>query len=191
MNRSLSFMTLLTAGLVLTGSLAVIVVLIVLFSKRAVKPMAESYEKQKQFVTDANHELKTPLTLILANLDIVESELGKNEWLEDIRAEGERMNALVRQLVTLSRMDEEGSLMSAALFPISDTISDTVSEFRAMAGKRGIQLRSDIQENVCCTGNEASIRRFSHIEISRLKAALYFLIVPSFFPSKCFADQRS
>lgn len=52
---------------------------------KAVKPAAESYEKQKQFITDANHELKTPLTLIRTNLDIMESEIGTNEWLSDIR----------------------------------------------------------------------------------------------------------
>lgn len=77
-----------------------------LLAHRAVHPIAESYDKQKQFITDANHELKTPLTLILANLDIIESEIGKNEWLDDIRAESERMSALVNQLVILTRMDE-------------------------------------------------------------------------------------
>ena len=94
----------------------IILVLILIFSKRAVKPIAESYEKQKQFITDANHELKTPLTLILTNLDIAEAEVGKNEWLEDIRAEGERMSALVKQLVTLSRMDEDQVEMELAVF---------------------------------------------------------------------------
>lgn len=61
------------------------------FSKRAVRPVAESYEKQKQFITDANHELKTPLTLVMTNLDILEAEIGENEWLSDIRSEGERI----------------------------------------------------------------------------------------------------
>ena len=163
MNRSVSVMTVLTAGAVLLGSLAVIVVLIVIFSKRAVRPVAESYEKQKQFITDANHELKTPLTLILANLDILESEMGKNEWLSDIRAEGEHMNALVRQLVALSRMDEEENGMPAEPFPISDTISDTVSEFRIIAEQKGLRLHSDIQENEICTGNEAAIRHLVSI----------------------------
>ena len=69
------------AGSVLLGCAALVLVLIFLLSKKAVKPISESYEKQKQFVTDASHELKTPLTLILANLDIAETELGKNEWL--------------------------------------------------------------------------------------------------------------
>ena len=76
MNRTMTNRLLVTAFLVLLGSASMILVLTVLLSGRAVRPMAESYEKQKQFITDANHELKTPLTLILSNLDIVESEVG-------------------------------------------------------------------------------------------------------------------
>ena len=80
LNRSVSNRLLFTAFLVLLGSAVLILTLTVLFSKRVLRPVADSYEKQKQFITDANHELKTPLTLILSNLDIVESELGKSEW---------------------------------------------------------------------------------------------------------------
>ena len=67
------------SAIVLLFCAALVLILIFLLSRKAVKPISESYEKQKQFVTDANHELKTPLTLILANLDIAEAELGKNE----------------------------------------------------------------------------------------------------------------
>ena len=108
MTRSSLMQSMTIAGFVLLGCAALVLILIFLLSKKAVKPIAESYEKQKQFITDANHELKTPLTLILANLDIAEAELGKNEWLDDIRSEGHRMTELVGQLVALSRMDEEG-----------------------------------------------------------------------------------
>ena len=81
MQQNLTFRQLFTAFLVLLGSALLILMLTVLISRRAVRPVAESYEKQKQFITDANHELKTPLTLILSNLDIVESEVGKtNGW---------------------------------------------------------------------------------------------------------------
>ena len=95
MSRSAMMQSMTIAGIVLLGCAALVLILIFLLSKKAVKPIAESYEKQKQFVTDANHELKTPLTLILANLDIAEAELGKNEWLDDIRSEGHRMTELV------------------------------------------------------------------------------------------------
>ena len=159
MNRSVSHMTLLSAGAVLIGSLMIILVLILVFSKRAVEPIAESYEKQKQFITDANHELKTPLTLILTNLDIVESELGKNEWLEDIRAEGERMNALVQQLVTLTRMDEDDNHVVDEPFSMSDMAIDVLSEFAALADEKGLCLSAKVQPHIEYHGDEAAIRR--------------------------------
>lgn len=76
---------LLSTSSVFVGGSLIVLLLVILFSKRAVRPSAESYEKQKQFITDANHELKTPLTLIRANLDILEEESGVSEWLTDIR----------------------------------------------------------------------------------------------------------
>ena len=89
----------------MAASFLVILLLIIIISKRAVRPVAQLYDRQKQFVTDANHELKTPLTLILSNLDIIESETGQSEWIDDIRSEGERMGELINQLVMLSRLD--------------------------------------------------------------------------------------
>ena len=91
MNRSALMQSTTIAGCVLLGCAALVLILIFLLSKKAVKPIAESYEKQRQFITDANHELKTPLTLILANAEIAQDELGKNEWIDDIMSEGHRM----------------------------------------------------------------------------------------------------
>lgn len=136
MNEAVTNRLLYTVFLVLAGSFLVILMLIIFISKRAVKPAAESYEKQKQFITDANHELKTPLTLILSNVDIVESEYGKSEWLDDIRSEGERMGALINQLVTLSRMDEDTSNLTISDFDLSGMASDVVSEFEGLAAER-------------------------------------------------------
>jgi len=159
MNRSMTTMLLVAAGAVLVLSLAVILILIIIFSKRAVRPVAESYEKQKQFITDANHELKTPLTLILTNLDIVEAEMGSNEWLDDIRAEGERMNELVKQMVTLSRMDEDQTDMSRQNFFLTDAVTDTISEFQILSEERGKPIKASVQSGVTYYGDEAGIRR--------------------------------
>ena len=159
MNRSALMQSTTIAGAVLLGCAALVLLLIILLSKRAVKPIAESYEKQKQFVTDANHELKTPLTLILANLDIAEAELGKNEWLEDIRTEGHRMTELVGQLVALSRMDEEGQPLHSTKLDLSGMVAGAASEFQPLAESRGKRLVAEIAPDVGFCGDEALLCR--------------------------------
>ena len=159
MSRASLTQSLSIAGIVLFGCAALVLVLIFLLSKKAVRPIADSYEKQKQFVTDANHELKTPLTLILTNLDIAESELGKNEWLDDIRAEGHRMAELVNQLVSLSRMDEGNRNVNFKEVSFGELVSDTVSEFEPLAKEREKVLLTNIDKTVTQIGDEALLSR--------------------------------
>ena len=159
MSRSSLMQSMTIAGFVLLGCAALVLILIFLLSKKAVKPIAESYEKQKQFITDANHELKTPLTLILANLDIAEAELGQNEWLDDIRAEGHRMTGLVNQLVALSRMDEEGQPLNITEVAFGELVADTVSEFEPLAKERGKTLTASVDKETSYLGDEALLRR--------------------------------
>ena len=158
-NRAMLMQTTTIAGVVLLSCAALVLVLIILLSKRAVKPIAESYEKQRQFVTDANHELKTPLTLILANLDIAEEELGKNEWLDDIRTEGHRMTELVNQLVSLSRMDEESRNLNLSDVSFGQMVQDTVWEFSPLAHSRDKALAFDIDTEISVKGDEDLLRR--------------------------------
>ena len=158
-NRAMLTQSMTISGIVLVISASLVLVLIVLFSKRVVKPIAESYEKQRQFVTDANHELKTPLTLILANLDIAEEELGQNEWLDDIRAEGHRMTELVNQLVALSRMDEENHALKFTDVSLGKMVADTVAEFEPLALSRGKTMGSGIDTELVYQGDEALLRQ--------------------------------
>jgi len=158
-SRSSLMQSTVISGFVLLGCAALVLILIFLLSKKAVLPIAESYEKQKQFITDANHELKTPLTLILANLDIAEAELGKNEWLDDIRAEGHRMTELVNQLVALSRMDEEGQPLNITEVALDNLVGDTAHEFEPLAKERGKALTSNIEKGISYCGDEALLHR--------------------------------
>lgn len=159
MSRSAFTQSIMIAGVVLLGCAALVLILIFLLSKKAVKPIAESYEKQRQFITDANHELKTPLTLILANAEIAQEELGKNEWLDDITAEGQRMTELVNQLVALSRMDEENSKLNVVQIPFGELVFDTVSEFEALARGRGKALSVNIDRSIIYSGDETLLHR--------------------------------
>lgn len=159
MNRAAMMQSTAIAGIVLFSCAVLVLALVILLSKKAVKPIAESYEKQKQFITDAGHELKTPLTLILTNLDIAESELGKNEWLSDIRSEGHRMTELVNQLVALSRMDEENHILNLSEVSFGKMVSDTVSEFEPLAIAKEKHICADVDADIMYFGDEALLRR--------------------------------
>lgn len=82
--------------------------------------MKESYQKQKQFITDASHERKTPLTIIEVNTQVLEMEQGENEWLKSTHNQIERMSHLVQQMVSLTRMDEERGKGEKCEFSLSD-----------------------------------------------------------------------
>ncbi|MBR2611438.1 MAG: HAMP domain-containing histidine kinase [Clostridia bacterium] len=159
MNRSALTQSLTISGFVLLGCATLVLLLIVLLSKKAVKPIAEGYEKQKQFITDASHELKTPLTLILANAEIAEVELGASEWLADIRTEGQRMADLVNQLVALSRMDEDGGDLLVDEVPFGELVYQTTSEFEPLAKARGKILKVNIDRETKVEGNEEALAR--------------------------------
>ena len=159
MSRSAFTQSIMIAGVVLLVCATLVLLMIILLSKRVVKPIAESYEKQRQFITDANHELKTPLTLILANAEIAQDELGKNEWLDDIMSEGQRMTELVNQLVALSRMDEENSKLNVVQIPFGELVFDTVSEFEALAKGRGKTLSVSIDRSIIYFGDEMLLHR--------------------------------
>ncbi len=154
---------LLSASSVFIGGGLVVLCLVVLFSYRAVKPTVESYEKQKQFITDANHELKTPLTLIRTNLEIMEAEYGSNEWLSDIREETDTMVELVDRLVTLSRMDEDGNYLVKQSFQLSEAIYETITLFFPLIRKNHLKLVENIVPGVEYIGNERSIRQLISI----------------------------
>lgn len=142
----------------LVSSLAVMI-LIVILSRYAIRPAEESYAKQKEFITNVNHELKTPLTLILTNVDIVETEIGQNEWLDDIRSEGQRMNELISRLVILTRMDEQRTGIDFQAFSLSDAAEDTACEFLRLAENAGKTLTYQIDKNIVYTGRESEIRQ--------------------------------
>ena len=140
--RSLEgFKTTLLASFGMAGmGLLVVFILLLVVSGRIVKPLAESYEKQRQFITDAGHEIKTPLTIISADADLLELEYGENEWLLDIRRQAQRLTDLTKDLIYLSRMDEERPGVQFVEFPVSDVVEETAQSFQALATQQGRHL---------------------------------------------------
>lgn len=139
------------------GLLAVLI-LVMFFSKLVFRPVEESYRKQKQFITDASHELKTPLTIISANVEVLEMETEENDWTRSIKHQINRMVGMVEQMVTLSRMDEESEI-TRERFSMSDAVLDTVELFLPVAEGAHKDLSKNIQENIECIGDEKQIRQ--------------------------------
>lgn len=137
---------------------AILFVLLSITSERIVTPLNESYEKQKQFITNAGHDLKTPLTIIDADAELLEMEVGENEWLSDIRRQTARLATLTSDLVYLARM-EEIEHPEYVDFPISEVAEDTLSSFSAPAKTKNITISASIQPAVYFFGEEEIIRK--------------------------------
>lgn len=147
------------------GLLGCVVVFVVfLFAAgRIVRPIAESYEKQKRFITDAGHEIKTPLTIIGANLDLLESDYGENESFSDIRTQTKRLSALTGDLVYLSKMEESERTLTKIEFPVSDLIAETAQQFNAISQAQKKEYRTQIEPNVTMCGAPDAIRQLISI----------------------------
>lgn len=140
-------------------SLAAIYAVVSLLSRAATRPVEENYEKQKRFITDAGHELKTPLAVISANADVLELETGGSRWIDSIRNQTRRLDALVKELLTLSRMDEGADNMLLTPFSLSDAAEETLAGFRPLAESAELALDTRIERGVTATGSEEHLRR--------------------------------
>ena len=143
--------------------LAAVFVLVVIFSRMVFRPVEESIQKQKQFITDASHELKTPLTIIDANTEVMEMESGESQWTKSTRKQIQRLTGLVQQLVTLSRLDEEKGLQDIAEFDLSEAVSESVQPYGALAQTKEKHLTLNIEGGLMDIGDEKSIRQVSGI----------------------------
>lgn len=150
---------LLASILVSTAGILLVFVLVLFFSKIAVKPVAESYAKQKQFITDASHEIKTPLTIIEANTEVLEMEKGESEWIESIRNQIKRLCSLTDKLVLLSRMEEERVVLRMTDFSLSDAVYETAKPFEAVAAAKNRTFTMNVQEGISLHGDEGAIRQ--------------------------------
>lgn len=149
-------------GISLIG-LAAVFVLIVVFSRLVFRPVAASYAKQKQFITDASHELKTPLTIIDANTEVLEMEHGESRWTASIRNQVRRLSLMTGQLITLARLEEEKTLREGSPFSLSELLIETVEPFEVPAENANKTLVLQVEENVELFGEEKSIRQLLEI----------------------------
>ncbi len=149
---------LLISGGVALLALLVTFALVIVFSGRSLAPVARSMESQKRFITDAGHELKTPLTVIASHADILCMEDEDNEWAQGIRRETARMAGLVNDLVRLSRWDEASPIREKYEFDLSSAVWDTLTPFQKLAEARGRRMTAGIEDALRFTGDEGAIQ---------------------------------
>lgn len=137
----------------LVGAMAVFV-LILIFSKKVMKPVAESYEKQKRFITDASHEIKTPLAIIGANTEVIELESGENEWTKSINHQIKRLSSLVEKMVFLSKMDEDGAALQMMDFDATEAVTELANSFDPVAESKGFHYEKNIEEGMHYYGDK-------------------------------------
>lgn len=145
------------------GSVAIIIFyfLAVYLAKRIVTPLEESYQKQRQFISDAGHELKTPVSVVNANADILQREIGDNQWLANIQYESERMGNLVGQLLELARTEDVKPQMEHIDF--SRLVTAGVLPFESIAFDNGLTIDMEIANNIMIKGNSEQLRQLVSI----------------------------
>ncbi len=149
-------------GMTIAG-LVVMFFVIVFFAGKIVRPIAESYEKQKRFITDAGHEIKTPLTIINANVDLLEDDPEDADCLHDIRQQAERLTTLTNDLVYLARMEEADRPLEMTDLVVSDMITEAAAAFRGPALIQEKEFVCQIQPGLFMKGNDKAIRQLINI----------------------------
>lgn len=131
-------------------------ILLVLISKKVIAPIQQSYQKQKQFITDASHELKTPLAIIRSNTDVLELENGDSKWTKNIQNQVDRLTSLVNSLVVFSRMEEKDTAEKVK-FNLSESLHARVDDFEELASFQKKHIIADIDNNIYYRGEQQAI----------------------------------
>lgn len=137
----------------------VVFFLTMILTKRAMRPMQETFERQRQFISDAGHELKTPLTIISANVDILHDEIGENKWLSYIQSQAERMRVLVGEMMNLTKLEMGDKEKDFVDFSLSEAVSGVALPFEGQAFEQEKQLELEIQEDISYHGNPDQIKQ--------------------------------
>lgn len=156
-------MTLLMRNTLIFGSVAMVGLffLSIGLAKRIVDPLEESYRKQKQFISDAGHELKTPISVVGANAEILGRALGENQWLDNIRYENERMGNLVKQLLDLARTENVALVTECT--DLSRLVAGEILPFESVAFEKGLTLQADITPELYVDGDGEKLKQLVSI----------------------------
>ena len=138
-------------------SLFVIYILAKQLSITIVKPVEETFEKQKQFISDASHELKTPLAVIEANADVLQDKDGESKWIGYIQNEIESMNKLINELLLLAKVENVNNIKEYTKLDLSKEVEIVLSMFESVAYEKGVMIESNIDDKITFKGNKEDI----------------------------------
>lgn len=144
-------------GLLITGGVLIPV------SGRVVAPLLENHKKQKEFITAASHELKTPLTVISTNAQLLELEIGKNVWLDGIQKQTGSLTQMTNDLVTLSRAQEYDNPLIRERFSFSDAVGEVVETYEAFAKNKAIEITAVLPDIPSYSGCKAEVQQLTRI----------------------------
>ena len=147
------------SGLACLGGILLAWLFVTLASRKAIEPTIRNMEQQKQFITNASHELKTPLTVISTNMELLQTELPDNRWVRSTQKQAAQMRHLVEELVYLSRMEEENAPLVMEALPVSALLEETAAPFVAMAEYQGKAMTVSAEKGLTVRGDRASLQR--------------------------------
>lgn len=160
--QAVNNMLFITAIIFLACILIVFVLLLVL-SKRAIRPFVDNLERQRQFVTDASHELKTPLAILSADMGLLEDAYGEDKWLESAKSQITRLDRLIKNLVELARTEETVREDTAEVFSVSEIAQANADAFQPLAGADGKMLTAEIAGGISMRGVQDNFFRLFSI----------------------------
>lgn len=132
-------------------------------SYKIFEPIRIMINNQKRFISDASHELKTPVTVISANADVLIKNEGDNQWINNIKSQTKRLNLLIADLLTLAKLDEKKTFGNSENFNLSQEVLDSTLPFEALAYEKGKSLSVNISDGIKCYGDRAGIKKVVNI----------------------------
>lgn len=145
--------------IIFVAGTVIIFILSLMLSMWLIKPVEEAFNKQKQFISDASHELKTPIAVISANAELLEGDIGQNKWLGYIQSESDRMSKLVNSLLTLTRIETQADKALMTRFDICNAIMEVTMPFESVAFEKGVMLECDLENQIFINGNESQLKQ--------------------------------
>lgn len=153
---------LLSTGVGLLGWLLMLLIVIRL-SGKAIQPFVDNIERQKQFITNAGHEIKTPLAIIQSNADALELYKGDNKWSKNIKQQVHNLNKLMQELLELSRMDERTQQINNTEFSMKDVLNEIMESFEEPLALKGVNIEKEIEDNTEVRGDREQLKKLVSI----------------------------